>query len=182
MAKKEEYHNLEDLEIEKMLDKIREEVKEEKVPERLKPEHLNEILTSQKKKGGWPMEKKRKYMVAAAWAAVLVGIGVSSVALIQHKVPQTASVKEKKTETLAEEKQVEGYKSASSYEEIYQKLFVETKKAQEAEDAWYSTSSDVDSGYGIMTESAVADGKASSMARTVSEDNSSENHSLFIIS
>ena len=29
--------------------------------------------------------KKRKYMVAAAWVAVLVGIGVSSVVLIHKK-------------------------------------------------------------------------------------------------
>ena len=90
MAKKEEYHNLKDLQsdelnLEKVIEKIREEAKEEEIPERLKPEHLDEILNSQKKKGRWQGMKKRKYMVAAAWVAVLVGIGVSSVALIHKK-------------------------------------------------------------------------------------------------
>ena len=90
MAKKEEYHNLKDLQsdelnLEKVIEKIREEAKEEEIPERLKPEHLDEILNSQKKKGRWQGMKKRKYMVAAAWVAVLVGIGVSSVVLIHKK-------------------------------------------------------------------------------------------------
>ncbi len=197
MAKKEEYHNLkdlqsEDLELEKVIEKIRKEAKEEEIPERLKPEHLDEILNSQKKKGRWHEMKKKKYMVAAAWVAVLVGIGVSSVALIHKKDfatigSQTASAKDgsgssnSSKEASEEEKQVEGYKSASSYEEIYQKLFVETKQAQETQDAWYSNSWDVDSGYGIDTESttenAVADSTASSMARAVSEDNSSDSYS-----
>ena len=71
MAKKEEYHNLKDLQsdelnLEKVIEKIREEAKEEEIPERLKPEHLDEILNSQKKKGRWQGMKKRKYMVAAA--------------------------------------------------------------------------------------------------------------------
>lgn len=51
MAKKEEYHNLKDLQsdelnLEKVIEKIREEAKEEEIPERLKPEHLDEILNS----------------------------------------------------------------------------------------------------------------------------------------
>ena len=149
MAKKEEYHNLKDLQsdelnLEKVIEKIREEAKEEEIPERLKPEHLDEILNSQKKKGRWQGMKKRKYMVAAAWVAVLVGIGVSSVVLIHKKDSaeigaQTASSAKDGSgnstisqEASAEEKQVEGYKSASSYEEIYQKLFVETKQSQES--------------------------------------------------
>ena len=157
MAKKEEYHNLKDLQsdelnLEKVIEKIREEAKEEEIPERLKPEHLDEILNSQKKKGRWQGMKKRKYMVAAAWVAVLVGIGVSSVVLIHKKDSaeigaQTASSAKDGSgnstisqEASAEEKQVEGYKSASSYEEIYQKLFVETKQAQETQEAWYSSS------------------------------------------
>ena len=72
---------------------------------------------------------------------------------------------------------MEGYKSASSYEEIYQKLFVETKQAQETQEAWYSSSSNIDEDYGIMKESAVADGTTSSMAKAVSEDNSSDSYS-----
>lgn len=194
MAKKEEYHNLKDLQsdelnLEKVIEKIREEAKEEEIPERLKPEHLDEILNSQKKKGRWQGMKKRKYMVAAAWVAVLVGIGVSSVALIHKKDSaeigaQTASSAKDGSgnstisqEASAEEKQVEGYKSASSYEEIYQKLFVETKQAQETQEAWYSSSSNIDEDYGIMKESAVADGTTSSMAKAVSEDNSSDSYS-----
>lgn len=194
MAKKEEYHNLKDLQsddlnLEKVIEKIREEAKEEEIPERLKPEHLDEILNSQKKKGRWDEMKKRKYMVAAAWVAVLVGIGVSGVALTHKKDSaeigaQTASSAKDGSgngtlsqEASAEEKQVEGYKAASSYEEIYQKLFVETKQAQETQEAWYSSSSNMDEDYGIMKESAVADGTASSMARAVSEDNSSDSYS-----
>ena len=62
MAKKEEYHNLKDLQsdelnLEKVIEKIREEAKEEEIPERLKPEHLDEILNSQKKKGRWQGKK-----------------------------------------------------------------------------------------------------------------------------
>ena len=194
MAKKEEYHNLKDLQsddlnLEKVIEKIREEAKEEEIPERLKPEHLDEILNSQKKKGRRDEMKKRKYMVAAAWVAVLVGIGVSGVALTHKKDSaeigtQTASSAKDGSgngtlsqEASAEEKQVEGYKAASSYEEIYQKLFVETKQAQETQEAWYSSSSNMDEDYGIMNESAVADGTASSMARAVSEDNSSDSYS-----
>ena len=65
MAKKEEYHNLKDLQsdelnLEKVIEKIREEAKEEEIPERLKPEHLDEILNSQKKKGRWQGMKKTK--------------------------------------------------------------------------------------------------------------------------
>lgn len=66
MAKKEEYHNLKDLQsdelnLEKVIEKIREEAKEEEIPERLKPEHLDEILNSQKKKGRWQGMKKKIY-------------------------------------------------------------------------------------------------------------------------
>ena len=68
MAKKEEYHNLKDLQsdelnLEKVIEKIREEAKEEEIPERLKSEHLDEILNSQKKKGRWQGMKKRKYIL-----------------------------------------------------------------------------------------------------------------------
>lgn len=176
MAKKEEHFSKEDLEIENVIKRIRKEAQDEKVPERLKPEHLNEILNSKKKKNQWNMEKRRKFMAAAAWVAVLIGIGVSSVALSQKKEVHTT-----KNEMVSAKKesqsQIKGYKTASDYKEIYQTLFVDSKKAQEEQDAWYSTSANVDSSYGIMQESALADTETSSMARAVAEDASSDSYS-----
>lgn len=94
-----------------MMEKIRQQMKDTDVPERLRPDAIEETLMWKQKK---ERRKKYRYMLAAAAC-----FGILGIAYVQGNSGKAPGVKSVQTET-KEEVTSGGLQMAKSYEEIYQ--------------------------------------------------------------